>query len=97
MNVSPGKAHLDTDARGKRSALGSGTPQGGKPEDLVLTSLSRTKTRATPVIYADERNLRLKRRKLEQVKWLIHLAQKGRCLCLAIHKTARGISRIHPA
>ena len=27
--------------------------------------------------YADERNLRLKRRKLEQVKWLIHLAQKG--------------------
>jgi len=52
---------------GKRSALRSGTPRGGKPEDLVPTSLSRTKTRATPAVYVHERNLRLKRRKLEQV------------------------------
>jgi hypothetical protein len=97
VNVSPRKAHLDTDARGKRHASRSGTPRGVKPADNVPTSLSRTKTRATPAIYADERNLRLKRRKLEQVKWLIHLAQKGGCLCLAAHTSARGISRTHPA
>jgi hypothetical protein len=69
----------------------------GKPEDLVPTSLSQTKTRATPAIYADERNLCVKRRKLEQVKWLTHLAQKGRCLCLVAHKSTRGISRVRPA
>jgi hypothetical protein len=97
VNVSSEKTHLDTDARGKRHASRSGTPGGVKPEDLVPTSLSRTKRRATPAVEASERNLCLKRRKLEQVKWLIHLAQKGRCLCLAAHKSAKGISRVHPA
>ena len=93
MNVLPEKAHLDTDARGRRSALRSGTPQGGKPADNVLTSLSRTERRATPAIYADERNLCLKRRKLEQVKWLIHLAQKGWCRAsLLINQ--RGVSHM---
>jgi hypothetical protein len=97
VNVLPEKAHLDTDARGKRHASEDGIFRGVKPADNVPTSLSRTKRRATPVIYADERNLCLKRRKLEQVKWLIHLAQKGRCPCLVAHKSARGISHEHPA
>jgi len=76
--VSSEKTHLDTDARGMRHASRSGTRGGVKPADNVPTSLSRTKTRATPAVYADERNLCVKRRKLEQVKWLIHLAQKGK-------------------
>src|SRR5215469_7690997 len=97
MNVLPEKAHLDTNARGKRSASRNGTPRGGKPADNVPESWSRTKRRATPAIYADARNLCLKRRKLEQVKPADTLGQKGRGLCLVAHKSARGISHAPPA
>jgi hypothetical protein len=45
-----------TDARGKRYASKSDTLRGVKPADNIPTSLSRTKTRATPAGYADERN-----------------------------------------
>jgi hypothetical protein len=48
-----------------------------KPADNVLTFLAERNWRATPVAQADERNLRPKRRKYQEVKWLRHLAQNG--------------------
>jgi len=41
----------------------------------------RTETRATPATYADERNLRLKRREFEQVKAADTLDQNGNGVC----------------
>ncbi len=70
----------------------SGTPQGVESADDAPISLSRTKTRATPAIYADERNLCSKRRKLEQVKPAETLDPKGKVWRLAAHKSARDIS-----
>jgi hypothetical protein len=68
---------MSNGVRGKRHALSDGIAQGVKPADNVLTLLAERNGRATPVAYADERNLRLKRRKYQEVKWLKHLAQNG--------------------
>ena len=98
MNVSPREAHQENDARGKWHASRSGTPWGVKPTDNVPTIRSRTdKQRATPATYADERNLRLKRREFDQVKAVDTLDQKVTVYvphCLHIDE---GSSTKHPA
>ena len=83
--------------RTERPASNSGTVGGGKPEDLDPDLRAECGKGASPVPDVDERNLCLKRRKVEQVKWLRHLAQKGRCLCLVAYESTRGISCVHPA
>ncbi len=49
-------------------ASGSGTSRGGKPTDKEPDLLAKGGKGANPVPYADERNLRLKRRQREVAK-----------------------------
>ena len=59
---------MDSGVRGTQHASRRGTPWGVKPVDNVPASASHTADdRATPVAYADERNLR-KRRNSRQVE-----------------------------
>jgi hypothetical protein len=59
--------------------------EGVKPADNVPTVRSRTdKLRATPATYADERNLRLKRREFRQVKTAETLDQNGDGVCASL-------------
>ena len=89
---------MDTNARGKRHALKSGTLQGVKPADNVPTVCNRTdKHRATPAIYADERNLCPKRRELRQVKSVDTLDQKVKVFVPYCLHISEGYLTIHPA
>src|SRR6266699_467619 len=57
---------------------------------------AETETRATPATYADERNLRLKRREFEQVKSAETLDQMGKvCVPHRLH-IDEGSSTRHP-
>jgi hypothetical protein len=68
--------YLSSGTRGKWPASSSGTAGGGKPTDNVPDGSSRKSHRATPAIYADERNLR-KRRYYRRGKWLTPSSQNG--------------------
>ena len=60
---------MKSDARVRRHASGNGISRGVKPADNARPTGAETgNRRANPVIYADERNLRLKRRPHERVK-----------------------------
>jgi len=68
---------LDSDVRGKRHASKNGILWGVKPADNVLYIWSQPDRGATPAIYADERNLCLKRRENREVKVAETLRPKG--------------------
>ena len=88
---------MSNGVRGKRHALSDGIAQGVKRASNVLTFLAERNGRATPVAYADEKNLRLKRRRYQEVKWLKHLAQTGMMIVLSGDTTDRSCSRDRPA
>jgi hypothetical protein len=68
---------LDSDVRGKRHASKNGILRGVKPADNVPNIWSQPERSATPAIYADERNLCLKRRENREVKVAETLRPKG--------------------
>ena len=59
---------LSSDMRIEWPASRSGTPRGGKPTDKDPNLRAECGEGANPVPYADERNLRLKRRQREVAK-----------------------------
>ena len=64
-------------SEGEVACIEEGTPQGTKPADNVPTIRVETERNAIPAIYADAKNLRLKRRHELQVKSTDTLAQKN--------------------
>jgi hypothetical protein len=57
--------------RTERPASTGGTGGGGKPADNEPDLQAKCGKGASPVPYADERNLRLKRRQREVAKWAV--------------------------
>jgi len=67
-SVAHGEPYVSSDTRTERPAFNSGTVGGGKPADNDPNLLAESGKGASPVPYADERNLCLKRRQREVVK-----------------------------